>query len=151
MEEPIKDRIQKIMDAEQLSAAKFADTVGVQRSLVSHILNERNKPGTDIIIKILKTFPKVSSDWLFLGIGMMYRNDKQTSLLSLFDENISTDVPISNPEPTVLHDALKQVSSTPSDRNNILISQSLITEKKLEKIIVYYSDATFEEFYSNKK
>ena len=48
MEEAIKDRIQKIMDAEQLSAAKFADTVGVQRSLVSHILNERNKPGTDI-------------------------------------------------------------------------------------------------------
>lgn len=145
MEESIKERIQKIIDAEQLSAAKFADTVGVQRSLVSHILNERNKPGTDIIIKILKTFPKLSADWLFLGVGTMYKNEKQAYNLSLFDENASTES-ISPQEdiPPVKSPIVPQIIP------QIPIS-TVVSSKKIDKIIVYYSDTTFEEFFSTKK
>jgi transcriptional regulator with XRE-family HTH domain len=145
MEEAIKDRIQKIMDAEQLSAAKFADTVGVQRSLVSHILNERNKPGTDIIIKILKTFPRLSADWLFLGVGAMYKNEKQAYNLSLFDENASTQ------SITPQEDIPPTKSQIPIEITPQMPISTAVSAKKIEKIIVYYSDTTFEEFSSTKK
>ena len=46
----MKDRLHKIMEAEGLSPAKFADEIGVQRSSISHIISGRNKPSYDFII-----------------------------------------------------------------------------------------------------
>ncbi len=55
-----------------MNASRFAETIGVQRSSISHIISGRNKPSLDLINKILEGFPKVSTDWLLLGKGDMY-------------------------------------------------------------------------------
>lgn len=47
----IVERIKQLMYDNELSAAAFADTIGVQRSSISHILSERNKPSLDFILK----------------------------------------------------------------------------------------------------
>jgi transcriptional regulator with XRE-family HTH domain len=64
----IVDRIKQLMHDSELSAAAFADIIGVQRSSISHILSERNKPSLDFILKILHAYPSVSSEWLLKGI-----------------------------------------------------------------------------------
>lgn len=64
-------RIHQIIEFYQLSAASFADQVGVQRSSISHILSGRNKPSLDFILKTLKAFPTLSSEWLLHGKGSM--------------------------------------------------------------------------------
>jgi transcriptional regulator with XRE-family HTH domain len=65
------DRILLILKVKNLTASKFADEIGVQRSSISHILSGRNLPSLDLIQKILKTFPEVSSEWLLNGVGPM--------------------------------------------------------------------------------
>jgi transcriptional regulator with XRE-family HTH domain len=64
----IVDRTKQLMHDSELSAAAFADIIGVQRSSISHILSERNKPSLDFILKILHAYPSVSSEWLLKGL-----------------------------------------------------------------------------------
>ena len=66
-------RLEEIMLNNQLSAAAFAEIIGVQRSSVSHILSRRNKPSLDFMLKIHEHFREVDLDWLLLG------NSKQKS------------------------------------------------------------------------
>ena len=49
----MKDRIKEIMDNEDLSPAKFADRLQINRAVISHILNGRNNPSLDVVLKIL--------------------------------------------------------------------------------------------------
>ena len=72
----MKDRILKFIDSEKLTAAEFADKIGVQRSNVSHVLNGRNNPGFGFIQKVLESFPSINSRWLITGEGDMYLNKK---------------------------------------------------------------------------
>ena len=66
-------RLEEIMLNNQLSAAAFAERIGVQRSSVSHILSRRNKPSLDFMLKIHEHFREIDLDWLILG------NSKQKS------------------------------------------------------------------------
>ena len=76
--EAITERLKKIMDDNGLSSAQMADRIGVQRSAISHILSGRNKPSLDFIIKVLESFPNVSSEWLLRG-----QNDGSKSAVSV--------------------------------------------------------------------
>jgi transcriptional regulator with XRE-family HTH domain len=82
----MEDRLLKLLDTEQLTSAKFADAIGVQRSSVSHILSGRNKPSFDFLQKTLKAFPMLNADWLILGEGNMYDGDINPVSGSLFDQ-----------------------------------------------------------------
>lgn len=67
----MEERIRIIMEEEQLTASKFAEAIGVQRSSISHILSGRNKPSLELINKILDRFNDLNTDWLLLGKGPM--------------------------------------------------------------------------------
>ncbi len=71
----MKDRIQKIIENENLTPAKFADRLHINRAVVSHILNGRNNPSLDVISKILSEMDYINPDWLINGIGEMHRQD----------------------------------------------------------------------------
>ena len=43
-------RLQQFLSAENISQSQFADTIGVARASVSHILAGRNKPGFDFLV-----------------------------------------------------------------------------------------------------
>lgn len=74
----MENRIQKIIDEQALSLNAFAQEIGVNRSTISHILTGRNKPSVEVLQKILKRFPKLSSDWLLLGNGGMHVEKSNT-------------------------------------------------------------------------
>lgn len=65
--EAITERLKKIMDEGGFTPAQMADRIGVQRSAISHILSGRNKPSLDFVLKVLESFPEVSSEWLLRG------------------------------------------------------------------------------------
>lgn len=58
------EKLKKIIEDEGLTASKFAEKIGVQKSSVSHILSGRNKPSLDFILKINKSIENISLDWL---------------------------------------------------------------------------------------
>ena len=65
------DRIREILSARLLSPTQFADTIGVARPIVSHILSGRNKPSLEVVQKIVAAFPELSLPWLLSGVGSM--------------------------------------------------------------------------------
>ncbi len=62
-----------------VSPSLFADKIGVQRSSVSHILNGRNRPSLDFIMKVIQTFPEVNIYWLLNGKGSLLLTDETSS------------------------------------------------------------------------
>ncbi len=159
-----KERIEKIMLLEEMNSAVFAAEIGIQGSTLSHILNGRNNPSLDVLKKILNRFRTVSSDWLILGVGSMYRTEKQSQAPTLFD-SIDENVSKSNILSPILED--KNVSTSSSIQQKVasnseihppivsepVISASIphieITQRSVRKIIVYYTDNTFQEFESH--
>jgi transcriptional regulator with XRE-family HTH domain len=67
-------RLQQFLDAENISQAQLADTLGVARAGISHILAGRNKPGFDFLEAMAVHYPGISLDWLLTGRGRMYKD-----------------------------------------------------------------------------
>ena len=63
----VSKRIVKIINEKKISASKFASTIGVKRSNLSHILSRRNKPSIEFFHKIKKTYPEIDLNWLITG------------------------------------------------------------------------------------
>ncbi len=137
----MKDRIKLLMEKEKLSPKVFADMVGIQPSAISHILSGRNKPSMDVVQKILNTFRTVSTDWMLLGFGPMYRNQKvlQGTLFEEESENVS------NIQSSKIQN-IQELGNFVPQKTEIQINKSNLEEKKVERIIIYFSDNTFEEF-----
>ncbi|MBO7544628.1 MAG: helix-turn-helix transcriptional regulator [Bacteroidales bacterium] len=75
----MEQRLLAFLKAENISQTDFADRIGISRAAVSHILSGRNKPGFDIISKIVHQFPTLSAEWLIAGTGKMYRGSADES------------------------------------------------------------------------
>jgi DNA-binding XRE family transcriptional regulator len=75
METTLTDRVKIVMEEEGLTPSTFADTIGVQRPSMSHILSGRNKPSIDFIQKIILTLPHYNPIWLINGTGDMLQLD----------------------------------------------------------------------------
>lgn len=69
------NRIKQTIEYSQLSSSAFADTIGISRSGLTHLLTGRNQPSLDVARKILAKFPEISTEWLIMGMGEMFRTD----------------------------------------------------------------------------
>ena len=164
----MKDRIKQIIDHEQLAPSSFADKLQLGRAVVSHILNGRNNPSLDVVTRILTKLDYINPDWLITGTGDMYKpgygknpdtspqpiqsnNVFQNSQPDLFSQN-----PISVPDNTQKTEYCKEIvveqpQMKAEDTENKTIIYQKAPERKVSKIIIYYSDNTFETFNADNK
>lgn len=134
----MKSRIEYIIRDKNLSSAKFAEILGVQKSNISHILTGRNKPSLEIFIKILEKFPDINGDWLSFGKGNMYKSLE-------IAEKTSNSESFGNLFEKTTHNIEQKQSSTQVEEAPIYVSKS---NKAIKKIIVYYTDNSYQEFDS---
>jgi transcriptional regulator with XRE-family HTH domain len=143
----MEERLLQLLQSEGINPTKFAERIGVQRSSISHILSGRNKPSYDFIVKILEKFPNLNPDWLLRGKGLMYKNDVPIQP-SLFDS-------ISKPDAGILtgsddSERAHSESYEDSDLNKAevrdLRSHKSLSDKKIIRVLMFYSDMTFSEF-----
>ena len=120
----IRDRLTQILTHKQLSSSAFADFLEIQRSNMSHYLSGRNKPGVDILQKILDKFPDLNAEWLLMGRGSMTAENTQNDLFSGYSA----------------------ASSNPMQQPPIL--KKIVQSRKVEKITVYFDDGTYQDFLS---
>ena len=113
------NRLKKILNYHQLTASLFADKIGVQRSSISHILSGRNKPSLDFILKVTNTFTDVDIYWLLNWKGEFPKEQGPTN--KVFSPNESSIIETSNSK----------------------------SSKKMNRIVVFYEDGTFEEYKKN--
>jgi transcriptional regulator with XRE-family HTH domain len=79
----MKDRIILLIKAKNLTAAQFADEIGVQKSSISHIISGRNNASLDFIQKVLLRYPEVNMEWLMVGKGPLFKGAENTSNISV--------------------------------------------------------------------
>jgi transcriptional regulator with XRE-family HTH domain len=153
MENSMKERIVQIMEAEGLTPAKFAERIGIQRAAMSHIMNERNKPSADVLIKTLAQFPEINPDWLLQGRGSMKRNVSVNAIQKESDlfTNVSNARPKETKSMELNTDTSVSAKSSFSSRTSRSVPKetfvtSLHSNKKIKQILIFFSDNTFESF-----
>ncbi len=75
------ERLKNWMGIEGLKSSALADSIGVNRATISHILSGRNKPSIDFLEKLLNVYPNVNANWLISGIGYMQDNMEKKEVL----------------------------------------------------------------------
>ena len=97
----------------------------------------------------MKAFPNINPDWLLLDSDIIYKHHKAEQR-DLFNLDVSTaeNIKISEHEKESLKESVKQ--STPKDSIDY---QPVIREiiktvpiKEITRIVVYFSDNTYEDF-----
>ena len=146
----MKDRILKVMEREALTPARFSEAIGIQRSAMSHIVSGRNNPSLDVLMKILSTYTHISTDWLLKGEGPMYKTENNNYQPSLFTENDEI-----RPEIRVVPEKSQHLVVEPpkTEAKSADIEQVIYEErssKNVSKIMIFYSDNTFETFTPEK-
>ena len=148
----MQTRIQKIIEDKNLSPSSFADEVGLNRAVVSHILHGRNKPGLENLQRILTTYPDINPGWLISGNGSMYLDGSgNPKTPSLFDED--DEIPAHSPDKMEYPKEIesKPMANTPKQPVNKLVNLKIPSSVKVKKIAVFYSDNTYEEFVPSNK
>lgn len=154
-------RLQTVLDIEHITASQLADALGIQRGGVSHLLSGRNKPSYDFLERMLRKYPNISAEWLITGKGKPIREDSQHSPSSnssislnaatqptniqnnIFESSLFDIPPLQQSVPEV-KDPLRSSTPEPTAREH---THSPVTPKKPIRIIVYFSDGTYTEFY----
>jgi transcriptional regulator with XRE-family HTH domain len=161
----MKDQLLKLIESEGLTPAKLADEIGVQRSSISHILSDRNKPSYDFILKILNRFTGINAEWLITGKGNMIKGENsalkgenpiskkviQNDLFSSF----STD---NSQKKNIMEDPRNTLQNSPQNlykESNIKAAMEKKESDPFNKftnvnnvnfIVTFYQDGTFEKF-----
>lgn len=118
---------------------------------ISHILSGRNNPSLDFVVKMLERYESLSTDWLLFGRGPMYRYTSQPTLFEAEPLNRTQDesrheaVPESDPDAFAGPGARESAS----DREKTVAGSVSVREKRLEKVLLFYTDKTFSEYISS--
>lgn len=144
----MNNTIKAIMDAKNLTPSRFADEIGVPRPIVSHVLAGRNKPSLDMIQKIAKRFPELGTEWIL-----------DETILPTGITEVKTDIEAipttKNPVPqSIANPFIPPIQTTVASIPPIITPpQQIIPHipptKKIEKILVFYTDKTFDEYTPN--
>tara|TARA_B100000900_G_C20230164_1_gene573517 strand:+ start:45 stop:452 length:408 start_codon:yes stop_codon:yes gene_type:complete len=130
MEEIVK-RITQILEEQQLSSSAFADTIGVQRSSISHVLSGRNKPSLEFILKTVRAFPAYSIDWLLFGKSP--------------ESPVNHPEPIEQASPSTIQDIA--FTANPMTRESPTVSGLTSNpQAEIDKIVILYKDGRFTEY-----
>jgi len=136
----MKERLTQFLQSEQLSPARFADILGVQRSGISHILSGRNKPGFDLIEKIVTKFPDINAEWLITGKGNVYKDLKTE--LNPFAKTESKPESKPERETEVTAQLFNEITSVKQPPAPVEIDKRTVS-----KIFILYSDKSFGEYH----
>ena len=150
----MNSRLQQFLVAENISQAQFAETIGVARASISHILSGRNKPGFDFLESMIRHYPNLNFEWLLTGRGKMYNNAKSAPEAlavpvsplaasdegNLFDE---PDYPASTPAAAPAEPSTPRPTTYTKYADNP--SRKSTNQRVISKVILFYSDGSFQE------
>ena len=124
-----KERIESVMKSMGLSARQFAMEIHVQPGTISNMMAGRNNPSLEVIKRIMERYPTLNPEWLIAGRGEMWRTvpGEQAGLFDVLPPDPKVKTTRANKEEP-------QVPAAPP--------------KQISRIVVYYTDNTYEEFKS---
>ena len=144
----MKDRIKLIMENENLTSARFADKLNINRAVISHILNGRNNPSLDVVTKILSEMDYINPEWLIIGEGEIYKNGTGPKPVTKEPDLFSQEPILSNRDKAEI-EIVKETDSKGGkvethQADNEPYKHDKIINKKISQIIIYFNDNTFQ-------
>ena len=145
------------MQKEEMTAAQFAEKIGLSPSSLSHILNGRNNPSLDVVMKIHKACNYVNLPWLIYGEGDMewkaeVPKSEETGIsgMALFDEST-----FFTSEGTEERENRKEMApKTPVYAPKEIVREEIkYIEKparKITEIRIFFDNGTYETFRPDK-
>ena len=160
----INKRIVEILEMENLKPTQLADMIGVQRSSVSHILNGRNKPSLDFIIKLLQKFDNINPDWLLFGIKPIYKVSPHSNLFDTQQPSTGSVEPTTpDSQSTITEEPDTNIDTNVDNAESNKINQNENTQTETsqttgtippsttpEQILVLFPDKTFVAYKERK-
>lgn len=154
----MKKRIEQLMEEKNLTITSLADEIGVKRPTIAHAMSGRNKPSLDVVTKILERFRDINSDWLLFGKDPMIKSSVPVQQELFSDTVVQNTQSVTKPEegsnlqpPPPVETGIRSITAIQSTGE----SQARKTDcdKKVSKILIFFSDNTFETFVpeSSKK
>lgn len=148
-----------IMEREKVPPRVFAETIGVQQSTLSHILNDRNKPSLEVVMKVHQTYNYINLEWLLYGKDEMMVSTANTTSSSaasgdyqpsLFDEN-----PVNSSKESMTPENRKEIPlrSAENTSKEVVKQEIRYIEKPVRKITeirIFFDDNTYETFKPEK-
>jgi transcriptional regulator with XRE-family HTH domain len=126
-----RERLIEIMKSQNLNSKQLSLELGVSAGTISNILGGRNKPSLEFLQNVANHFPFISPAWLFLGFGEKYIDGYLPTNSQL---EFGSSSPVDNSS-----------KSRQSAKENVIPSIPLSNVRTIEKIVIFYSDGTFEE------
>ena len=135
-----RERLIEIMKSQELNAKQLSLELGVSAGTISNILGGRNKPSLEFLQNVANHFPFISPTWLFLGFGEKYiegyvpeSSEKENNLFSQAEYSSSNNKVETPSESRISNDTAVSMA-VPST-----------STRTVQKIVIFYSDGTFEE------
>lgn len=139
----LADKVRLIIGNKCESPSQFADEIGIPRSGVSHLLNGRNKPSLDVITRIVHRYPEIGTDWIWddnkmpaLGTDVSSWNSVSNSEKKATKQTIGKPLDLFADAGSIQETVQQNLSGLPSGAS----------QRKVERVLLFFSDGTFEEF-----
>jgi transcriptional regulator with XRE-family HTH domain len=129
----VTERIRSLINNSSLSAGEFADSIGINRSRLSHILTGRNYPSLEIVAAILIKYPDIDSEWLILGKDVRDNKSLKIETGSEHSENKG-----------------KQIERVKTKSNPQIALDITAFQPELKEIILLYGNNTFSVYKQEK-
>lgn len=148
------------MSLKNLTPAQFANSIGVQRSGISHIVSGRNKPSLDFVLKILETYTDISESWLLMGKGEMLKSPPEPNAVHTSETMLSVQSldSLAQAQQEIAYET-KETSGIDPMRSGQEVAEKAdlpvdVEErpvddhrsKRLIKWVAFYDDDSFREF-----
>lgn len=146
----MKERIAQIVQKEGMTAAQFADKIGISPSSLSHILSGRNNPSLEVVMKIHKACDYISLDWLLYGEGEM-ETDVDSDNNGEFPPSLFGENSLFAPDRPVTPEYRKENEvKTPLFAPKEIVREEIKyiekPAKKITEIRIFYDNGTYETF-----
>ena len=158
----MREKLLDLMKSEGLKSSQLADMLGINPAGISHILAGRNKPGFDLLQKILRRVPRINPDWLILDSGPMYRDAEQrpsnsdlgaAPIQPSIVENNNSE-PLKTVGDLFAHADAPQAARTLSSDPIPARPESEKSGNRtaaVERVVIFYDDRTFESYAPTKR
>lgn len=141
--EDVANRIQEIIKKKGISNSEMADTIGLPRPILSHILSGRNKPSLAVIQKIAEAFSDIDTEWLLIGTESKSHSNGEKEVPNV---RVDTKVVEKTVELITTEAPVKPEASEKRDLNLVSNPTKSAAKEEITQIVHYYRDGTFKVF-----
>lgn len=154
----MREKLLDLMKNEGLKSSQLAEMLGINPAGISHILAGRNKPGFDLLQKILRRFPRINPDWLLLDAPNMYRDQAAPTMAvpAAPTTDAKSEAPadlFSIPGQHLAGRSERAAAETGSSHEMATpVQGSAMPGRKraIARIVIFYEDQTFESYTPEK-